>query len=289
VEGLAEARVADLLCHTSGIDDLALDAFREAAAERAPDLPPPAPGQHPSLNRSIRLAAGAPLARRPGSAMLYSIFGYNLLGDIVRRVSGQPFWQFVRSRIFEPLGMADSHLVLPPPLRERRVYRAPDMPWGGPTRGIDCPEHDEADRGSNGCASTAGDLAVFLQMLLNGGAYAGRRILSRASVAAMTRPQVDTVILARVNAAGERWEEVAAGDYGYGLYIFSAGDRFRVNGALVSRSGFGHQGAGGAYIWADPERNVAGVYLSVSPRLHRDSPVVNSDLFQNAVHAAIID
>jgi CubicO group peptidase (beta-lactamase class C family) len=289
VEGLTEARVADLLCHTSGIDDLALDAFREAAAERAPDLPPPAPGQHPSLNRSIRLAAGAPLARRPGSAMLYSIFGYNLLGDIVRRVSGQPFWQFVRSRIFEPLGMADSHLVLPPPLRERRVYRAPDMPWGGPTRGIDCPEHDEADRGSNGCASTAGDLAVFLQMLLNGGAYAGRRILSRASVAAMTRPQVDTVILARVNAAGERWEEVAAGDYGYGLYIFSAGDRFRVNGALVSRSGFGHQGAGGAYIWADPERDVVGVYLSVSPRLHRDSPVVNSDLFQNAVHAAIID
>jgi len=122
-------------------------------------------------------------------------------------------------------------------------------------------------------------------MLLNG----GRRILSRASIAAMTRPQVDTVILARINAAGERWEEVAAGDYGYGLYIFSAGDRFRVNGALVSRSGFGHQGAGGAYIWADPERDVVGVYLSVSPRMHRDSPVVNSDLFQNAVHAAIID
>ena len=289
VEGLTEARVADLLCHTSGIDDLALDAFREAAAERAPDLPPPAPGQHPSLNRSIRLAAGAPLARRPGSAMLYSNFGYNLLGDIVRRVSGQPFWQFVRSRIFEPLGMADSHLVLPPPLRKRRVYRAPSMPGGDPTRGIDRPEHDEADRGSNGCASTAGDLAVFVQMLLNGGAYGGRRILSRASIAAMTRPQVDTVILARINAAGERWEEAAAGDYAYGLYIFSAGDRFRVNGALVSRSGFGHQGAGGAYIWADPERDVVGVYLSVSPRMHRDSPVVNSDLFQNAVHAAIID
>jgi CubicO group peptidase (beta-lactamase class C family) len=55
VEGLAEARVADLLCHTSGIDDFAVEAFREAAAERAPDLPPPAPGQDPSLNRGIRL------------------------------------------------------------------------------------------------------------------------------------------------------------------------------------------------------------------------------------------
>jgi CubicO group peptidase (beta-lactamase class C family) len=295
VEGLAEARVADLLCHTSGIDDLVCEAFREAAAERTPELPPPAPGQHPLLNKLIRLAAGAPLARRPGSAMLYSNFGYVLLGDIVRRVSGQPFWQFVRSRIFEPLGMADSHLVLPPALRERRVYRAPGMPatqWGGPTRGIDFPEHDEVDRGSNGCAATAGDLAVFLQMLLNGGAYGGRRILSRAGVAAMTRPQVDTAIpsiFPRINAAGKRWEEVAAGGYGYGLYIFAAGDRYRVNGALVSRSGFGHNGAGGAYIWADPERDVVGVYLSVSPRLHRDSWFVNSDLFQNAVHAAIID
>lgn len=295
VEGLAEARVADLLCHTSGIDDLALDAFREAAAERAPDLPPHAPGQDPALNRGIRLAAGAPLARHPGSAMLYSNFGYNLLGDIVRRVSGQPFWQFVRSRIFEPLGMDDSYFVLPPALRERRVYRAPGMPatqWKGAFRGIDFPEFDEADRGGNGCASTAGDLAVFLQMLLNGGAYGGRRILSRASVAAMTRPQVDTAIpsiFPRIDAAGERWEEVAAGGYGYGLYIFSASDRYRVNGALVSRSGFGHNGAGGAYIWADPERDVVGVYLSVSPRMHRDSWFVNSDLFQNAVHAAIID
>jgi serine-type D-Ala-D-Ala carboxypeptidase len=300
VEGLAEARVADLLCHTSGIDDLALEAFIKAAAEPAPDLPPPAPGQHPILNRQFRLAAGAPLARRPGAAMLYSNFGYNLLGDIVRRVSGQPFWQFVRSRIFEPLGMADSHFVLPLALRERRVYRAPGMPateWRDPFRnafrGIDFPEHDEADRGSTGCASTAGDLAVFLQMLLNGGAYGGRRILSRASVAAMTRPQVDTaipLILPLINAAGERRDvEISGGGYGYGLYIFAAGDRFRLNGALVSRSGFGHNGAGGAYIWADPERDVVGVYLSVSPRLHRDVQVQHSDLFQNAVHAAIID
>ena len=125
-------------------------------------------------------------------------------------------------------------------------------------------------------------------MLLNG----GRRILSRASIAAMTRPQVDTtipLIIPRINTAGERWEEVAARGYGYGLYIFAVGDRFRINGALVSRSGFGHSGYCGAYIWADPEQDLVGVYLSVSPRLHRDNPIVNSDLFQNAVHAAIID
>src|SRR5215468_8522155 len=168
VEWLEEATVADLLCHTSGIDDLALGAFIQAAAERSPELPPAAPGQHPSLGKRIHLAAGAPLARRPGTAMVYSNFGYNLLGDIVRRVSGQPFWQFVRARLFKPLGMRDSHFVLPPELRGRRVYRAPGMPGTKPSPGLhggaDSPEYDELDTGAGGAASTARDLALFLQM-----------------------------------------------------------------------------------------------------------------------------
>ena len=197
VEGLADARVADLLCHTSGIDELKLRIFIEAAADSSPELPAPAQGQHPMVNRWIRLAAGAPLACRPGAAMLYSSIGFHLLGDIVRRVSGQPFWQFVRSRIFEPLGMHDSSFVLPPALRERRVYRAPEMPATqarGWWRGINSSEYDETDWGGSGAMSTAEDLAVFLQMLLNRGSYGGRRILSSASVAAMTRHQVSTAI-----------------------------------------------------------------------------------------------
>jgi CubicO group peptidase (beta-lactamase class C family) len=296
VEWLAEARVADLLCHTSGIDDLKLSEFIAAAAEGSSELPPPAPGQHPVLNKRIRLAAGAPLARRPGTAMLYSNFGYNLLGDIVRRVSGLPYWQFVRSRLFEPLGMHDSYFVLPPELRERRVYRAPGMPATEPTpihRGIDSPEYHELGLGAGGAASTARDLAAFLQMLLNRGSYGGRQILSRASVAAMTRHQVDDSIprIMPVLRNGRRLdiEFRGGGGYGYGFFLFGAGDRFQANGALNSLSAFGHLGYGGVCIWADPEREVVGIYLSVSPRFNRDIGIMNSDLFQNAVNAAIID
>jgi len=298
VPWLYEAKVADLLCHTSGIDDLNLGAFIEAAAGRSPALPPAAPGQHPALGKRIHLAAGAPLARRPGTAMLYSNFGYILLGDIVRRVSGQPFWQFVRSRLFEPLGMRDSYFVLPPELRGRRVYRAPGMPGTQPVPGwhvgFDSAEYDELDGGAGGAASTARDLAVFLQMLINRGAYDGKRILSEASVAAMTRHQVDTSI-PRINSSispvsGKRMDfEYRGGGYGYGLFIYGAGDRFRTNGALASLSAFGHIGYGGACIWADPERELVGVYLSVSPRLLRDLDITNTDLFQNAVHAAIVN
>ena len=298
VQWLEEARVADLLCHTSGIDDLELGDFIAAAAERSPELAPPAPGQHPALNTRIRLAAGAPLACRPGAAMLYSNFGYNLLGDIVRRVSGEPFWQFVQSRIFEPLEMHDSHFMLPPQLRDRRVYRASGMPGTLPTspltRGLDSPEHDELDLGANNVKSTARDLAAFLQMLVNRGSYGGRQILSRASIAAMVRHQVDTSIpwiMTRIlPPTGKRLKiEFHGGGYGYGLFIFGPGDRFRPNGALASLSAFGHMGYGGAYMWADPERELVSVILGVSPGLRRDLTIQNPDLFQNAVNAAIVD
>ncbi len=297
VQWLEEARVADLLCHTSGIDELNFNAFINAAMAASPELPPPAPGQHPTINAIIRLAAGAPLACRPGKAMSYCSVGYQFLGDIVRRVSGQPFWRFVQSRIFEPLRMRDSHFVLPAALRERRVYRAPGMPATAPTarhRGIDSPEFDELDLGGGGLASTTRDLAAFLQMLLNRGSYGGRRILSPASVAAMTRDQVDSAIPWVMpwidGTTGERMDiDFSGGGYGHGLFIFGPGDRFHANGSLLSLTAFGHLGNGGSCIWADPEQELIGVYLSVSPKVHRGMGVFNSDLFQNAVHGAIVD
>jgi CubicO group peptidase (beta-lactamase class C family) len=131
-------------------------------------------------------------------------------------------------------------------------------------------------------------------MLLNRGSYGGRQILSRASVAAMTRHQVSTSIpwvMPRINpTTGKRMEfEFRGGGYGYGLFIFGPGDRWKPNGALASLSAFGHAGYPSCSMWADPEREVVGIYLSVSPKLRRDRPIGNQDLFQNAVNAAIID
>jgi CubicO group peptidase (beta-lactamase class C family) len=296
VQWLEEASVADLLRHTAGIDDLALGAWRVEREKQSPDLPGPGAGQHPALNRIIRLGAGAPLARRPGTAMIYSNIGYLLLSDIVRRVSGRPFWQFARDRLFEPLGMTDSHFVLPEGLRERRIFRQPGMPGaisplGFP--GIDSAELDARDTGYNGLASTARDLASFLQMLVNRGAYDGRRILSPASVVAMTRPQLGSGVsrlMPFMNPkTGKREDiEIPGGDYGYGLFVMGPGDRFARNGALATLSAVSHVGFVGTLVWADPERELVGVYLSVSPRLKRDWYVSNGDLFQNAVHAAIV-
>jgi CubicO group peptidase (beta-lactamase class C family) len=81
----------------------------------------------------------------------------------------------------------------------------------------------------------------------------------------MTRDQVDIAIpwiIPWISATGERVDiDISGGGYGYGLYIFRAGDRFRPNGALASLSAFGHLGNGGTCVWADPECEVVGVYL----------------------------
>jgi CubicO group peptidase (beta-lactamase class C family) len=297
VQWLEEVKVADLLCHTACMDDLQWVAHVNAAAN-SPDLPPPAPGQHPTINRRIRLANGAPLARRPGSALLYSNFGYQLLGDIVRRVSGQPLWQFAQSRLFGPLGMRDSYFRLPPELRARRVYRKPGFPSTLPVPGLhgglDSVEFDELDLGSNGVASTAHDMAVFLQTLLNGGCYGQARVLSRATVAAMARLQVDPSIPALATfvdpVTRKQTEfEFKGGGYGFGLFLYVRPDRFATNGSLASQQGFGHTGYHGVYMFADPEYELIGVCLSVSPRIKQGFPATNSDLFMNAVYGAIAD
>jgi CubicO group peptidase (beta-lactamase class C family) len=193
--------------------------------------------------------------------------------------------------------MHDSYYVLPPALRERRVYREPGMPGTQPApmhSGIDSHDFDELGTGGGTVASTARDLAAFLQMFLNQGSYRGVQILSRASVDAMTRVQFDKTVTSVFpwtdKSTGQRTHiEIRGGGFGYGFYVFGENDRLPPNGSLMSLTAFGHLGGGGACFWADPERELVGVYLSVSPRAYRGIYLMNSDLFQNAVHAAIVD
>ncbi|MEO6715150.1 MAG: serine hydrolase [Mycobacteriales bacterium] len=292
---LEEVRVGDLLCHLSGYDDMELATYRvKGHHDRAP-FPGPADGQHEHTNIAIRTAGGAPLHSRPASEMNYSNFGFTLLGDIVRRVSGKPLWQFAHERLFEPLTMVDSHYALPRALRARRVFRKADAPGNevfGLWRGMDDELNDDLDSGTGGLATTARDMAVFGQMLLNGGIYGGRRVLSPASVATMTRshvlPDVPQRFLVPDVTTGLTIELATGGGYGYGLFCFEPGDRFEGNGSLMSSRSYGHGGLGGACFWVDPDAELVAVYFSVSPYYDRSVFHMQADLFQNALHAAIV-
>ena len=230
--------------------------------------------------------------------MQYCLVNYELLGDLVRRVSGTPLERFARERIFAPLGMRDSSYVLPPEHRERKVRRGEGMPGSDAVEpffsGLDSERFDGQPWGFGGMHSTALDMAIFGQMLLNGGTYSGRRVLSSASVQAMRRNHVPEGVPVRVEVLGPDGRPVTfelSGGYGYGLFPFLHTVMPFYNGGLASPSSFGHAGSGGTYFWADPDRDLVGVYLSVARRNMDDAttPDWRADLFVDAVTAAVED
>ena len=124
-----------------------------------------------------------------GSRSVYSDPGIVLLGEILERTAGQPLEDFVRARVFEPLGMRDTMFRPPAELRSRIAPTEID-PWRG--RLVQGEVHDENAFALGGVAphaglfGTAGDLARFAQMLLNGGILNGRRVVSRETIELFT-------------------------------------------------------------------------------------------------------
>src|ERR1043165_8651044 len=149
-----------------------------------------------------------PLRNPPGSRFTYSDIGFITLGEVVARVSGMPLDQFAQKNIFGPLHMRDTGFRPSPTLKARIApteRRRGQMSYLGDT-GLNAGAegdlwlrgegHDPPSYRMNGVAghaglfSTADDLAIYCQMILNGGTYGDVRILSPLTVAEMTRPRV---------------------------------------------------------------------------------------------------
>src|SRR6266542_2209649 len=161
--------VRRILTHSAGLPDL---PSREAMIRGFPE--------------AARFLAGAGLANTPGSAFIYSDTDFILLGELVRRVSGEPLDRFVHRRFYAPLGMRDT-VFNPPDSWRRRIAPTEYGNGGVPLRGV---VHDGNARllggvaGHAGLFSTADDLARFCRMLLNGGALGGHRYLRESTVSA---------------------------------------------------------------------------------------------------------
>ena len=278
--------IRDLLTHTSGIsygNGLAVDEWREADvvgwyfAKR--DEP---------IRETIRRMGALPANAQPGESWVY---GYNtdILGALVEVVSGQPFDVFLQNEILDPLGMNDTHFYLPEEKTDRLVTVYSSTADGGielaPTPGymqdrgifgtvgqgqyIDGPRTSVS--GGAGLLSTARDYATFLQMMLNGGEFNGARILSPNTVKLMT-----------VNHLGEVSFRPGQG-FGLG---FSVVTDLGARGAPGSVGEFGWAGAYHSTYWADPEEELAAVYLTqLIPAINVDDNVK----FRALLYQAIID
>src|SRR5215471_9712909 len=127
-EGKQAVMVYHLLTHTSGLRDQDVNAH--AAKKRGVVAsPPPEETQHPWINEYLFLRYDAPLWKPPGVEMSYCSYGYNVLGEIVRRVSGQALADFASARLFEPLGMQDTFYIVPDAVKARIVRRPFDAPF----------------------------------------------------------------------------------------------------------------------------------------------------------------
>lgn len=197
-----------------------------------------------------------PLEFEPGSKWQYSNLGIAILGRIIELRSGMPFEKFLETRLFQPLGMKDSHIFLPAEkhLRLATLYRKlPDgmEKMNSQTLGGDSLNYRKGAKYSApewGLYSTAQDLAAFYQMLLNGGVANGKRFLSKASIATMTRKQTGNLRAGHMpnTAFGLTWEVVED-------------PRGQLN--YLSVGSFGHGGAFGTHGWVDPKKDMVGVYL----------------------------
>jgi uncharacterized protein YbbC (DUF1343 family) len=186
----------------------------------------------------------------PGSRFIYTDVGFIMLGNLVGRVSGQSLDQFARREIFTPLEMMETSFLPEEQLRRRAApTERRDDAW------MQGEVHDPRAHALGGVAghaglfSTAEDLAVYAQMMLGEGEYAGRRILS---------PQV-----VRTMTAGY---PVSKGLRGLGWDVRSPYSSNRGTG--LSPRAFGHGGFTGTAMWIDPELDLTVVFLS--SRLHPD-------------------
>ena len=223
-----DVTVMRLLTHSAGMNDL---PSREAMAKGFPE--------------AARIQARAGLAVAPGTTFLYSDTGFILLGELVRRVSGEPLDTFARKQFFAPLGMRDTAFA-PPTAWRKRIAPTEAVNNQGPLRGV---VHDGNARmlqgiaGHAGMFSTASDLSRFCRMLLAGGQLGGRRYLKEATVRAMFAPHV-------------------IGESTRGLGWDVASPYSRTLGAYFPMGSVGHTGFTGTAIWMDPASNMYMILLT---------------------------
>ena len=273
--------VHQLMTHSAGLDgDEALFGYIKEKEKLELNLPPREDTAHPTIHRWLHIGMEVPLALEPGKEMMYSSFGIHLLSEIIRRINGESLDDFARKRIFDPLGMKDAFYSLPEDVRQRVVMHAED----GPYAEVNDPDMQERPSPSGGAFSTAMDAAVFGQMFLNRGTYGDRRLLSKASVSAMTRNQIPGL---RAKLLTKVFPEASWG-LGWSVNHVYKG---RVYGeTLPSKSTFLHSGSGGVLLWVDPELDIVGVYFSTELGSNEDGlHVWNADLFMSMVSASVED
>jgi CubicO group peptidase (beta-lactamase class C family) len=256
----------DLLTHTSGMsgglpgDVLSLYMKRDR-----------------TLAEAVPSFAKRPLKSEPGSRWAYCNIGIDILGRVIEVVSGQPYEQFLHQRIFAPLGMTDTTFY--PDARQRdRMATLYSVQKKKKLVAVGYLILGPADKArypipAGGLYSTGGDLVRLYQMMLCGGQYQGKRILTEKSVREMTRVQTGDLAVGFVPGMG----------FGLGWGVVRQPQGVT---KMLSPGAFGHGGAFGTQGWIDPKQDLFMILLiQRAGLLNPDASEMRRDLQQLAVSA----
>ncbi|HEX5787639.1 MAG TPA: serine hydrolase domain-containing protein [Woeseiaceae bacterium] len=244
--------IRDLLTHTSGYDygeGLAKEQWAAAGIQGYYFA-----GRDEPIGETVARMAALPAQSQPGTKFVYG-YSTDILGAVLEVAAGMPLDELLADRIFEPLGMRDTHFYLPRDKAERlatvyeirdgRISRTQQEGWNGQGGYVEGPRRSFS--GGAGLVSTAEDYARFLQMVLGQGEFDGVRVMSRKSVELMSVDHLGDV-------------EFAPGE-GFGLGFSVLEDL----GERGTPGSVGELGWGGAYhtsYWIDPAERLVVVYMT---------------------------
>jgi CubicO group peptidase (beta-lactamase class C family) len=250
--------MGELMSHTAGFTyglfgNTPVDKLYQAAM----------PLGEPSLQAFIDKMATLPLLYQPGTRWVYSV-GVDIQGYLVEKLSGKTFPEFLRTRLFEPLGMIDTGFSVPAEKLSRvsdiYAYDRAKAALAAEARDPNISKMPGLPSGGGGLFGTAADYFKFAQMLLNGGEYGGKRILKK-----------DTVDMMRTNALSD---QVLNGGHGIGQARFSPAQGFGYDFAVVldpdaakrqvGRGSYWWWGIAGTWFWIDPANDV--VFVGIIQR-----------------------
>ena len=276
-----EITIRDLLTHTSGIGYAQIGTKTMNAIYAKAGVVGGIGVNQIVLGDKIKILGGLPIFHQPGEKWTYGL-NDDVLGYLIEVISGMSFDQFLRKNIFDPLGMKDTYFYLPPEKYKRLATLYTEDSTQHVIKALEVSSINGEFRrdypamkgtyfsGGGGLSSTSYDYAIFMQMLLNGGEYNGKRILSRNSIRMMTMNQIG---------------DLSVGDNKFGLGFGIVTEKKSAQSPAPAGS-YEWGGMFSSSYWIDPkEKIVAQLFLQLFPNSHGDI----HEKFQVMVYQSIVN
>lgn len=277
-----EITIRQLLNHTSGLGYGVIDGDeRFKAMYKKAGITDLFTTEPIKIGESVKKLAKLPLHHNPGEKYLYSE-GLDVLGYFIEVISGMPFDEFLRKRMFEPLGMTDTYFYLPDSKASRLVsVQRPKKDGGFERYPVTFYDPDYPIKGAKtffsggaGLSSTAKDYATFLQMYLNGGELGGKRFLSRKTIDVILSNQTGYLF------GGEK------GDSFFGLAYSVLRDIGEDKGGIGSEGTFTWGGYFNTNYFADPKEKIIGVIMKQTQGTTGDNL---NNMFRQVIYSSLDD